>query len=155
MSEITSIKIAVGDDVRVHFHPPFPEKSFIEGTVIRVDETFPDGPLIVVDVSHQVILGRQTPIRRGHQEYILSERWKDFPDQIEVMPMVADPWREALPDPIDQGIPEDPIDQRVLRETSHDPMNEPMAYSEQTRSAQQHKVPQRGSFIAALFGRAR
>ena len=64
MSENSSIKIAVGDSVRAHFHPPFPEKSFIEGTVIRIDEMFPDGPLIVVDVSHQVILGRPAPIRR-------------------------------------------------------------------------------------------
>jgi hypothetical protein len=146
MSETTSIKIAIGDDVRVHFHPPFPEKSFIEGTVTRIDETFPDGPLIVVDVSHQVILGRQAPIRRGHQEYILSERWNDFPDQIEVLHMAEDPWREALPDPSDQS---------VLQETSHDPMNERMVYSEQSGSEQQHKAPHRGSFLAALFGRAR
>jgi hypothetical protein len=147
MSEISSITIAVGDDVRAHFHPPFPEKSFIEGTVIRIDETFPDGPLIVVDVSHQVILGNPAPVRRGHQEYIMSKRWNDFPEQIEVLYKAADPGPEGSPDPVDQDVPE---------VTSHGPMDEQTAYPEQTGSErQQHKPSQRSNFIAALFGRAR
>src|SRR4051794_13932529 len=86
MSDLSSIKIAVGDEVRVHFHPPFPMRSFIEGVVSRIDETVPQGPLIVVDVTRQILLDREVPIRRGHQDFILHERWNCFPEWIEVHP---------------------------------------------------------------------
>ncbi|WP_134495131.1 hypothetical protein [Microvirga pakistanensis] len=84
MSEMPYVKIAVGDSVRIHFHPPVPMESFVEGTVSRLDETVLHGPLIVVDVSRQVILDRTSPIRAGHRDYILYEHWNDFPGQIEV-----------------------------------------------------------------------
>jgi hypothetical protein len=36
-------EVAVGDNVRVHFHPPAPMKSFSEGVVRRVDVTTQEG----------------------------------------------------------------------------------------------------------------
>ena len=36
---MAEVKIAVGDEVRVHFHPPGAMKSYCEGVVSRVDVT--------------------------------------------------------------------------------------------------------------------
>jgi hypothetical protein len=36
MPEVVATEVAVGDKVRVHFHPPNPMQSFCEGVVRRV-----------------------------------------------------------------------------------------------------------------------
>jgi hypothetical protein len=59
MTEIVATDVAVGDQVRVHFHPPNPMQSFCEGTVSRVDVIAPEGRFFVVDVTHEVILDRR------------------------------------------------------------------------------------------------
>ena len=65
MSETLAMKIAVGDEVRVHFHPPGPWKSFSEGVVRRVDVTTQAGRFFVLEVAHEVILDREHRIRPG------------------------------------------------------------------------------------------
>ncbi len=82
------MKIVVGDRVRVHFHPPGRTMSFVEGVVGRVAATASEGTLIVIDVTREVILDRERPVRRGYQEYILYEHWSDFPGQIEMLPSI-------------------------------------------------------------------
>jgi hypothetical protein len=79
------MKIAIGDQVRVHFHPPYPMQSFCEGTVSRVDGSASDGRFFVIDVTHEVILDREHPIRRGFRDFVRYECPNDFPGRIEVL----------------------------------------------------------------------
>ncbi|KLK92591.1 hypothetical protein AA309_12845 [Microvirga vignae] len=147
MSEKLLMQIAVGDEVRVHFHPPVPMKSFVEGAVSRIDETVSQGPMIVVDVTHQVILDREAPIRRGHQDYILYERWNDFPEQIEVLSTRKEVDRASTPDQTPQSKSDEP-NEAVLRE--------PENASERLQvQVERQDVPRRGGLIAAIFGRQR
>lgn len=143
----STLTVAVGDDVRVHFHPPLPVRSFVEGPVSRIDESVPQGPLIVVDVIHQVILGRELPLRRGHQEYILSARWQDFHDQIEVLHRAA---------PERDGPPAFRADQDVTTDRSPIPISKQPDISEMIHQEDQpQEVRRRSGVIAALFGRTR
>jgi hypothetical protein len=73
MSETLPMNIAVGDEVRVHFHPPAPWKSFSEGVVRRVDVTTEAGRFFVLEVAHEVILDREHRIRPDFPDYILYE----------------------------------------------------------------------------------
>lgn len=84
MSEIEA-KIAVGDEVRVHFHPPGAMRSYCEGVVRRVDVTTPEGRVFVVEVTHEVLLSQEHRIRRGFPDYVRYECRKDFPGRIEVL----------------------------------------------------------------------
>ena len=95
------MKIAVGDQVRVHFHPPYPMQSFCEGVVSRIDVTTREGRFFVVDVMHEVILDREHSIRRGFQDYVRYDCHSDFPGRIEVLStaertMVSEPLPVAL-----------------------------------------------------------
>jgi hypothetical protein len=101
MSETSVMKIAVGDQVRVHFHPAYPMQSFCEGVVSRVDLTTREGRFFVVDVTHEVILDREHPIRRGFQDFVRYACPNDFPGRIEVLStaeqtMVSEPLPTAL-----------------------------------------------------------
>jgi hypothetical protein len=40
---MAEVKIAVGDEVRVHFHAPGAMRSYCEGVVHRMDVTMPEG----------------------------------------------------------------------------------------------------------------
>ena len=51
----------MGDEVRVHFHPPGPWKSFCEGVVSRVDVPTPEGRFFVLEVRNEVILDQPSP----------------------------------------------------------------------------------------------
>ncbi len=51
----------------------------------RVGATIHEDHVVVVDVTREVLLDRERPVRRGHQEYILVDLWNDFPDQIELL----------------------------------------------------------------------
>ena len=59
------VEIAIGDEVRVHFHPADAMRSYCEGVVRRVDVTTPEGRFFVVEVRHEVLLDREHHIRRG------------------------------------------------------------------------------------------
>jgi hypothetical protein len=113
MAETSVMKIAVGDQVRVHFHPPYPMQSFCEGTVSRVDVTTREGRFFVVDVMHEVILDQEHSIRRGFQDFVRYECPNDFSGRIEVLStpekiMVSEPLPTApeAQEVIDQGADE-------------------------------------------------
>ena len=76
---MAEVKIAVGDEVRVHFHPPGAMKSYFEGVVSRVDVTTPEGRFFVVEVTHEVLLDREHRIRRGFPDFVRYECRNDFP----------------------------------------------------------------------------
>ena len=54
MSEAKTTKLAIGDEVRVHFHPPGTWKSFSEGVVRRVDVTTQAGRFFVLEVRNDI-----------------------------------------------------------------------------------------------------
>jgi hypothetical protein len=85
MPEVAELKIEIGAEVRVHFHPPYPMQSFCEGTVSRVDVTTREGRFFVVDVTHEVILGREHPSRRGFQDYVRYDSPNDFSDSSQIV----------------------------------------------------------------------
>jgi hypothetical protein len=85
MAEVAELGIAVGDQVRIHFHPPGPMKSFCEGVVSRVDVTTPQGRFFVVEVTHEVILDHEHRIRPGFEDYVRYDGQNDFPGRVEVL----------------------------------------------------------------------
>src|SRR5918995_6678637 len=85
MTERVTTEIAVGDQVRVHFHSPNPMRSFCEGVVSRVDVTTPEGRFFAVKVTHEVILDREHRIRPGFQDFVRYECRNDFPGRIEIL----------------------------------------------------------------------
>lgn len=89
MSETLPMKIAVGDEVRVHFHPPGSWKSFSEGVVRRVDVNTPDGRFFVLEVRNEVLLDRPHRIRPDFHDYVPYEGRNDFPGRIEVLTSAA------------------------------------------------------------------
>jgi hypothetical protein len=85
MAEVVTTQIVVGDEVRVHFHPPGSMRSFSEGVVRRVDVTTPQGRFFVIEVAHEVLLDREHRIRPGFEDYVLYECPNDFPGRIELL----------------------------------------------------------------------
>jgi hypothetical protein len=163
MSEVVPTEIAVGDQVRVHFHPPGSWKSFSEGVVRRVDVTTPAGRFFVLEVRSEVLLDQPHRIRPNFHDYVQYERRKDFPGRIEVLSPAAD--MEQVP-VLDLTL----MDPR--KETKQE-ANEPLPVGSETHAATEverasetefvpkptqveidrQPVPARTGLIAALFGR--
>ncbi len=143
MLDGASVKIAVGDEVRVHFHPPGQMTSFVEGVVSRVDVALPQGRLFVVDVTHEVILDRAHPIRSGFQDYVRYECQDDFPGRIEVLSTTKqDVAMESPPVPIAYETPEE--------RSAEAPSDTDEARFQV--EVERQEVHRRGGLIAALFG---
>jgi hypothetical protein len=100
MDEAVTTELAVGDQVRVHFHRPGPWTSFFEGIVRRLDVRAPEGGYFVVEVRHEVILDREHRVRPGFQDYVRYEDRNDFPGRIEILSTAAEAEREPALDPI-------------------------------------------------------
>jgi hypothetical protein len=79
------MKIAVGDKVRVHLHPPGPRKSASEGMVRRVDVTTSEGRFFVLEVTHEVLLNREHRIRPGFLDYVRYKCRNDFPGRVDML----------------------------------------------------------------------
>ena len=85
MTEVVATEVAVGDQIRVHFHPAGPWKSFSEGVVRRVDVTTPEGRFFVLEVRNEVILDQPHRIRPGFPDFVRYECQNDFPGRIELL----------------------------------------------------------------------
>jgi hypothetical protein len=132
------MKVSIGDEVRVHYHPPALTKSFAEGVVSRVDVTTLRGRVFVVDVTYDVVHDREQPIKPGYRNYVLYERWEDFPGRIEMLSQV-----ERDPGPEPEGKTE--AEREVAREPAPEPEPTPEAERQDSRGL--------GNVIGALFGR--
>ncbi|MBM6583459.1 hypothetical protein ILT44_24980 [Microvirga sp. BT689] len=162
MSETLAMKIAVGDEVRVHFHPPGSWKSFFEGVVRRADVTSAEGRFFAVEVTHEVILDREHRIRPGFQDYVRYECRNDFPGRIEILSttgqiMVREP------------VPTAPEARESIVQEVDDPLSAELAVSlgpeiEQISGAEtnseeapvaieSHPANKQGGLLATLFGR--
>jgi hypothetical protein len=140
------MKIGVGDQVRVHFHPPGPMKSFSERVVRRVDVTAPEGHFFVVEVTHEVVLDQPHRIRPGFQDYVRYECQSDFPGRVEVLSTAEQGGMENDEPSRDTRIR--PVE--VLDKTAQ----ELEAEQEQCLvHLERQEVSRRGSLIAAHFGR--
>lgn len=135
--------IAVGDEVRVHFHPPGPVTSFSEGVVRRVDVTTPEGRFFVLEVRHEVILDREHRIRPAFQDYIRYEGRNDFPGRIEVLSAEQDAMDIPAPNPIIEFNPPKDLDDRTREPEAE---SEPPPVHLERQEARQH-----GGRIAALL----
>jgi hypothetical protein len=159
------MKIAVGNEVRVHYHPPGPRQSFVEGVVSRVEVSTLRGRVFVVDATYEVILDREQPIKNGYQNYVLYERWEEFPGRIEVL-------SEAQQEPgraPEQGSETEGEHQpeRALEPTSQpgpeveatpEPDSEPQLEAEPEPfqiEVEHQDTPERSNLIAALFRKRR
>ena len=85
------MRIAVGDQVRVHHHPPGLRQSFAEGVVRQVDVTTLRGRGFVVGTTREVILGREQTIGSGDRHFALYEHHADFPGRIEMLSRAEQP----------------------------------------------------------------
>ena len=156
------MKIAVGDQVRVHFHPPGSMRSFCEGVVSRVDVSAPVGRFFVVDVMHEVILDREHSIRRGFHDFVRYECPTDFSGRIEVLSTAEQTMiREPLPtaseaqEAIDQGADEllsVELDAHPGPEIEQIPEAE-IRSDETPVDVEPQPANQHGGLLAALFGR--
>jgi hypothetical protein len=79
------MKIAVGDEVRVHYHQPGIRQSFAEGVVSRVEVTTLRGRGFLIDTTREVILGRERAVQSGRQDYVLYEHPSEFVGRVEVL----------------------------------------------------------------------
>jgi hypothetical protein len=166
MAEAVATGIAVGDQVRVHFHPPYPMQSFCEGTVSRVDVSAPQGRFFVVDVTHEIILDREHPVRRGFQDFVRYECPNDFPSRIEILSTAAqDVERSTTVDLLSEEPPEEPqhdvaeqqaTEVNVQSEPEPEQIPEAEANSEPAPfDVESQPVRKQGGLLAALFGRGR
>jgi hypothetical protein len=164
MSETLPMKIAVGDEVRVHFHSPGSWKSFFEGLVRRVDVPSAEGRFFVVEVTHEVIFDREHRIRPGFQDFVRYECRNDFPGRIEILSTAdQDVKREPAPSPAATDIPEvvaqDTHEQQApqadaCQELEVEPTAEAKTDAEPFRvHLERQPVRKQAGLIAALFGR--
>ena len=159
------MKIAVGDEVRVYYHPPGPRQSFVEGVVSRVEVSTLRGRVFVVDATYEVILDREQPIKDGYQNYVLYERWEEFPGRIEVLSEAPqEPGRapEQGWEPEGEHQPEhelEPTSQPGPEvEATPEPDSEPQlkAEPEPLQIEVEHQdTPKRSNLITALFRKRR
>jgi hypothetical protein len=166
MAEVVMTEVAVGDKVRVHFHPPGSMRSFSEGVVRRVDVTTPEGRFFVVEVAHEVLLDREHRIRPRFQDYVLYECRNDFPGRVEILPAtVQEVEREPAPDLLSEEPPEEPQhmvaeQEDEARSVDSGPEAERLSevatdYELTQVDVEPQPVRRQSGLMAALFGRKR
>jgi hypothetical protein len=160
---MAEVKIAVGDQVRVHLHPAGPWKSFSEGVVRRVDVKTPEGRFFVLEVKSEVLLDQPHRIRPDFHDYVEYECRNDFPGRIEVLSAapdaepepsldltLVDPWEETK-----QEASEPPsVNAETHSGTEAEQIPEAETIAEPTQVGIEHQpAPARAGLLATLFGR--
>jgi hypothetical protein len=164
MTEVDQVKIAVGDKVRVHFHPPNPLKSFSEGVVRRVDVATPQGRVFVVEVAHEVLLDREHRIRPGFQDHVRYDCRNDFPGRIEVLSATEQALEEPAPalmlieepadEPKQEALEQLSLEEDVQSEAEVELPSNTETNSEPSQADLEHPEPRRrGGLIGRLFER--
>jgi hypothetical protein len=146
----STLKVAVGDEVRVHYHPPGLRQSFAEGVVSRLEVITLRGRGFFIDITREVILGREQVVKSGYQNFVLYERPDDFPNRIEMLSQAEQTGDEQTGEP--------------TPEEEQPPVPEPQPSidqaTEENRSVEsepdyEERKPSRGlgDVISAVFGR--
>jgi hypothetical protein len=149
MGNESVLRVQVGDEVRVHYHPPGQVRSFVEGVVRRTDVSTLRGRVFVVEVTSEVVLDREQLVKPGYQNYVLYERWEEFPGRIEVLSEVkqvdeAKSTAEQEPKLLIEG--EHDTEQRTISDPDVEAKGSPVGVDGQDGR-------RRGSRIASIFGR--
>jgi hypothetical protein len=101
----------------------------------------------VVDVTTDVILGREQSVRPGYQHYVLYERSDEFAGRIEMLSRAHhEPEPEVTPEP---RLAAEPAPDPEL-EAEQEPDVEPAPESEPAKDQGSRGL---GSVLGALFGR--
>ena len=161
---MAEVKIAVGDEVRVHFHPPGAMKSYCEGVVSRVDVPTPEGRFFVVEVRNEVILDQPHRIRPGFPDFVRYECQNDFPGRIEILSTAEqDVERNPTSDPIlgePSEVPQHEAHEQHSRDVDEHSQTETERVSEPETNAElapvdgePQPVRKQGGLLAALLGR--
>ena len=170
MAEVVRTEVAVGDEVRVHFHPPGRMKSSFEGVVRRVDVASSEGRFFVVEVTYEVILDREHRVRPGFQDYVRYDDRNDFLGRIEILSTATQdgeaepapvqtavqPPEEAKPEAEQKANEQHPVELEALLELGIEQTPEAETDVE-TAQADVEPQPARTSrgLMVALFGRKR
>jgi hypothetical protein len=141
------VTVAVGDNVRIHYHPPGQTQSFVEGVVTRVDVMTELGRMFVIAVTSDLIYDREQPFRPGYKDYILYEPRQDFPGRIEVLRQIGN---EPEPEPV---ISESPADVQPGPEPVTGRQSEQEMAPEPEQGDGQDPTRGLGKVLGAVFGR--
>ena len=147
MTDASALRITEGDEVRVHYHPPGRVRSFVEGVVCRTEVSTLRGRVFVVDVSCEVVLDREQPVKPGYQNYVLYERWEEFPGRIEVL---SDAKRVDETKSMSEPEPKPPTEAEREGEEEMMPAFDAEADGSEVEGQDGRR---RGSLIASIFGR--
>ncbi|MBQ0819677.1 hypothetical protein KBI52_05515 [Microvirga sp. HBU67558] len=160
---MTEVKIAVGDQVRVHLHPARPWKSFSEGVVRRVDVTTPEGRFFVLEIKSEVLLDQPHRIRPDFHDYVPYECRNDFPGRIEVLSVAADleqeptvtlPLMDSREEVKQEADEQHPANAQTHSRIAVEQIPEAETFAEPTQVEIEHQpAPVRAGLIATLFGR--
>ena len=164
MSEAKTLRLAVGDEVRVHFHPSGPWRSFSEGVIKRVDVTTPEGRFFVLEVRNEVLLDQPHRIRPNFHDYVRYENRNDFPGRIEVLSTAEqEVEREPASAPLSAIAPEDSareadeqhlgeLDFHTEPEIERVPEGEAVSVPSQV-DVEPQRIRNQSGLLSALFGR--
>ena len=148
MADGPALSINAGDEVRVHYHPPGRVRSFVEGVVRRTDVSTLRGRVFVVDVTSEVVLDREQPVKSGYQNYVLYDRWEEFAGRIEVLSEA-----EGVDEAQSTTVPEAKTLPEGERDIKQEPISHRDAEADESRAeVESHASHRRGSLIASIFG---
>ena len=115
------MKLAIGDKVRVHYHPANPKQSYVEGVVSRIEVPTLRGLVFVITVTYEMVFDREQPISPTYQNYVLYERRDEFPGRIEVLsraemepPSRSEPLLEQTAASEDNLVETEPTSERAI-----------------------------------------
>jgi hypothetical protein len=123
-------RVKIGDEVRVHYHPPGPVISFVEGVVSQVNVTTSRGPGFLIDISRDVFLGREQPVRPGYEHYVLYDQWENFPEKVEVLSRAQRELEGHLEHRSEPDVAQR-VEQEPVAETVPEPQPKPLPNAEQ------------------------
>jgi hypothetical protein len=142
--------------------------SFVEGVVSRVNVTTSRGPGFLIDITRDVFLGREQPVRLGYEHYVLYERAEGFPEQVEVLSQAqrepaGHPAHGSGPEVEQEGVADlgavpEPEPKRLIEAEPDAEEPVPVSGAEADRSLAQVERDDgqgRGSRIISIFGRRR
>jgi hypothetical protein len=149
MTDGPVLRITEGDKVRVHYHPPGRVSSFVEGVVRRTEVSTLRGRVFVVDVTSEVVLDREQPVRPGYQNYVLYERWEEFSGRIEILTEA-----ERMDEDRSTVEPEPKPPAEAEQNTEQGAMSDPDAEAKESPVEVESQDGQsRGGRIISMFGR--
>jgi hypothetical protein len=131
----------------VHYHPPGRVRSFVEGVVYRTEVSTLRGRVFVVEVTSEVVLDREQPVKPGYRNFVLNDRWEEFPGRIEILTEA-----ERTDETKSTSEPES----KPLTEAEGDGEDEMMpAFDDEADGSEIEGQDgrRRGSLIASIFGR--